>query len=323
MRMVRRNGKDRIPASSPRTPRATGPTVFEKLVLASLPYVPGVLMRRLAARYIAGETLGEATLKLAELSRRGHAGILDILGEHVEDEAAARSAARAYGEAAQAIANARIDAYVSVKPTHFGLGLDEGLCLELFAALAERCGQHGLFVRVEMEDHPTTDATLRLFDRLRARFDNVGIVLQSRLFRTPADIDALAAGPVDARLVKGIYLEPPSIAHVDPEPIRAAYVDCARRLFARGARVALATHDEKLADRCLAVAREMRIEPDRYEFQVLLGVREELWERWKRAGLRVRVYVPYGPEWRAYSQRRLRKNPQMLRHVLRNAVRMG
>ena len=321
--MVRRIGKDRIPAPSPREPRATGPKVFEKLVLASLPYVPGALMRRLAARYIAGETIEEALAKLAELGRRGHPGILDILGEHVEDEAAARTAARTYAEAAERLANARLDAYVSVKPTHLGLALDEGLCLELLSALAGRCRDIRLFLRVEMEDHPTTDATLRVFGRLRARFENVGIVLQSRLFRTPADIDALAPGPVDVRLVKGIYLEPASIAHVDPEPIRTAYVECTRRLFARGARVALATHDDGLADRCLAVAREQRVAPDRYEMQVLLGVREELWEKWKNAGLRVRVYVPYGPEWRAYSQRRLRKNPQILRHLMRNAIGVG
>lgn len=294
--------------------------MIEKLVLASLPYVPGVLMRRLAARYIAGETLEQAIAKLAELSRRGHPGILDVLGEHVENEAAARAAAREYTEAADAVARAKLDAYVSVKPTHFGLALNEELCFELYAELAEHCRKHALFVRVEMEDHPTTDATLRVFVRLRARHDNVGIVLQSRLFRTPSDIDALPAGPLDVRLVKGIYLEPASIAHVDPEPIRVAYVDCARRLFMRGARVALATHDDGLADRCLAVAHEMGIGTEQYEFQVLLGVREELWEKWQAAGLRVRVYVPYGPEWRAYSQRRLRKNPQVLRHVMRNAV---
>lgn len=294
--------------------------MFEKLVLASLPFVPRVLMRRLASRYIAGETLEEALAKLGELARCGHPGILDILGEHVADEPSARAAVRAYAEAAGAIADARLDAYVSVKPTHLGLALDARLCRELYADLAERCRERGLFLRVEMEDHPTTDATLETFASLRTRFQNVGIVLQSRLLRTPADIDALPAGPVDVRLVKGIYLEPKGIAHVDPGPIRAAYVECARRLFARGARVALATHDEGLADRCLAVVRDLRIAPDRYEFQVLLGVREELWEKWRRAGHRVRVYVPYGPEWRAYSQRRLRKNPQILRHVIRNAV---
>jgi proline dehydrogenase len=147
-------------------------------------------------------------------------------------------------------------------------------------------------------------------------------VLQSRLFRTPKDVDELAEGPLDVRLVKGIYLEPASIAHVDPEPIRVAYVEIARKLFARGARVGLATHDEGLGERCLAVARELGVAKDRYEFQVLLGVREELWDLWKKAGHRVRVYVPFGPDWRAYSLRRMKKNPQIVGHVLRNMLRL-
>jgi len=297
--------------------------VFDKLVLSSLPLIPTPIMRRLASRYIAGEKLEDALVKLAELARRGHPGILDILGENVAGEAEARAAAKAYAEGASALAQARLDAYVSVKPTHLGLSIDEGLCRELFASLAAHCAELGLFLRIEMEDHPTTDATLRVFESLRPRFQNLGIVLQSRLFRTPKDIDALAPGPLDVRLVKGIYLEPAEIAHVDAEAIRKAYVECARKLFARGARIGLATHDDGMAERCLTVVRELGVEKQRYEFQVLLGVREELWERWKAGGHVVRVYVPFGPEWRAYSQRRLRKNPQILRHVMRGALGLG
>jgi len=297
--------------------------LLDKLVLATLPYVPRPIMRRLASRYIAGEKLEDALAKLADLARRGYPGILDILGEHVADADAARAAARAYAQAATAVANAKLDAYVSVKPTHLGLLLDEELCLHLYSGLATRCREIGLRVRVEMEDHPTTDATLRVFEALRKSFDNVGIVLQSRLLRTPADIDALTPGPLDVRLVKGIYLEPATIAHVDPEPIRSAYVVCARRLLVRGARLGFATHDDGLAERCLLEVRAADAAPDRYEFQVLLGVREELWARWKDAGHTVRVYVPFGPEWRAYSQRRLRKNPQILRHVMRDALGLG
>jgi proline dehydrogenase len=297
--------------------------VLVKLVLASLPYIPRPVMRRLASRYIAGEKIEDALRKLEELARRGYPGILDILGENVGGEQAARAAASSYAQGAAALARARLDAYVSVKPTHLGLLLDETLCLELFSELAARCGELGLRMRVEMEDHPTTDATLRVFSALRGRFANVGIVLQSRLLRTPKDIDAFEAGPLDVRLVKGIYLEPASIAHVDPDPIRDAYVLCARKLLARGASLGLATHDEGLADRCLAEVRAAGAGPDRYEFQVLLGVREPLWEKWRAAGSRVRVYVPFGPEWRAYTQRRLRKNPQILRHVLRNALGLG
>jgi proline dehydrogenase len=138
--------------------------------------------------------------------------------------------------------------------------------------------------------------------------------------RTLKDIDALAPGPLDVRVVKGIYLEPASIAHTDPEPIRAAYVECVRKLCQRGARLSLATHDDGLGDRCLAVLREFKRERSSYEFQVLLGVREPLWDRWKSEGHTVRIYVPYGPDWRAYSQRRMRKNPQILKHVMRNMV---
>jgi proline dehydrogenase len=297
--------------------------MFEKLVLAGLPFVPRPIMRRLASRYIAGEKIEDALSKLRDLARRGHPGILDVLGENVRTPEEAKAAARTYEQGAVALAAAKLDCYVSVKPTHLGLVLDEHLALDLFSGLAARCKENGLRMRVEMEDHPTTDATLSLFEVLRKKFDNVGIVLQSRLFRTPADVDALAPGPLDVRLVKGIYLEPASIAHVEPEPIREAFVEIARKLFARGARVGLATHDEGLGERCLAVVRELGVAKERYEFQVLLGVREELWERWKKAGNVVRVYVPFGPEWRAYSQRRLRKNPQILRHVMRDALGLG
>ena len=295
-------------------------SALNNLVLATLPYIPRPLMRRLASRYIAGETLDEALAKLAELARRGHPGILDILGEGITSEAEAREVMAAYKSAATRLAERKLDAYVSVKPTHLALTLSESLCLALYGELARHCRELGIFMRVEMEDHPTTDATLRVFEALRAQHDNVGIVLQSRLFRTPRDIDALKPGPLDVRMVKGIYLEPQSIAHTEAGPIRDAYVECTRKLLARGARVALATHDEHLAESCFALMREMHVEREGCDLEVLLGVREELWDAWKRDGRCVRVYVPFGPEWRAYSQRRLRKNPQILRHVMRDAL---
>lgn len=297
-------------------------SALNSLVLASLPLIPRPLMRRLASRYIAGETLEEALAKLVDLGRRGHAGILDILGEGITSESEARGVMESYKTAATRLAESGSAAYVSAKPTHLALTLRESLCLELYTSLAEHCRERNLFLRVEMEDHPTTDATLRVFEALRERFDNVGIVLQSRLFRTLEDIDALKPGPLDVRLVKGIYLEPAEIAHTEAEPIRAAYVECTRKLLQRGAKLSLATHDDDLAERCTQLMREFRRTADSYEFQVLLGVREELWEKWKRSGHRVRVYVPYGPDWRAYSQRRLRKNPQILRHVMRDAFLM-
>lgn len=295
-------------------------SVLDRVALAALPLLPRWLMRRLARRYIAGEELSDALRRLADLRAKGYSGILDVLGEDVLDEAAARAVLAGYRAAASALSAQRLDCYVSVKPTHLGLRLAEELCFTLYDELARHCAALGLALRVEMEDHTTTDATLRVFERLRARHANVGIVLQSRLLRTPRDIERLAPGPLWVRLVKGIYLEPAAIAHTEPGPIREAYSEAARLLLARGARLSLATHDEQLAERLIALCREQRVEPERYEFQVLLGVREALWEKWRSSGNRVRVYVPFGPEWRAYSTRRLRKNPEIFWHVLRDLL---
>jgi proline dehydrogenase len=295
-------------------------SALDRAALAVLPVLPRWLMRRLAARYIAGEELADAVAKLAELGARGYPGILDVLGEDVRDEGAARGVLAGYRAAAGALAEHRLDCYVSVKPTHLGLRLSEELCAGLYDDLAGHCASLGLEMRVEMEDHTTTDATLRVYERLRTKHRNVGIVLQSRLKRTPRDIENLAPGPLWVRLVKGIYLEPPEIAHTEPGPIRDAYVEAAKLLLARGARVSFATHDELLAERLCALCQERRIERERREFQVLLGVRESLWEEWRSSGHRVRVYVPFGPEWRAYSTRRLRKNPEIFRHVVRDLV---
>jgi proline dehydrogenase len=295
-------------------------SALDQLAIRALPLIPTPIMRRLAGRYIAGEQLSDAIDKLRELSARGYAGIIDLLGEDVRDEAQARAVTASYITAADAVHGAGLDAYVSIKPTHVGLEFAEDLCFENYAKVAERCAPRGQFVRVEMEDHRTTDGTLRVFQRLRERYENVGIVLQSRLFRTPADIAALPPGPLNVRLVKGIYLEPAAIAHTAPEPIREAFVQCAGALLDRGAFLSCATHDEFLGERLLAEIARRGLGRKTYEFQLLLGVREPLWQQWRDAGHQVRIYVPYGPEWRPYSQRRLRKNPQIFRHVMRDTL---
>lgn len=299
--------------------------LFHQLIVSSLPLVPRPIMRRLSARYIAGETLPEALEVLEGCGKQGYDGVLDILGEDIEGEAEARVALSDYKEAASALASSAFhqsgrDAYVSIKPTHFGLRFSKELALELYTDLLQHCGSLGQFARVEMEDHTTTDDTLELFHALRAKHDNVGIVLQSRLHRTPSDIEALPEN-CDVRMVKGIYLEPDSIAHTEYTPIRDAFLECCSSLFERGHSVAFATHDGDMAARLLRNAHDGGVDRSRYCFEVLLGVREELWSRWRDAGNQVRIYVPYGPEWRSYSQRRLRKNPEVLKHVMRNTFR--
>lgn len=290
--------------------------LLHQAVMRTLPLVPTPVMRRLSARYIAGETLEEALAALDRFRAAGFAGVLDVLGEDVADEAEARGVVDTYAAAAARIEAAGLDAYVSVKPTHLGLRLGEDLALELYRELCRRCLELGQFVRVEMEDHTTTDATLRIYAALRAEFEHVGVVLQSRLFRTPADIAALPPSS-QVRLVKGIYLEPGAIAHTEPGPIREAFRTQAAQLLDAGHSVSFATHDEELGDGLLAECQQRGLPPERYEFQVLMGVQERLWSKWRDAGAKVRAYVPYGPQWRAYSTRRLRKNPQILGHVVR------
>ncbi|MDF1836476.1 MAG: proline dehydrogenase family protein [Planctomycetota bacterium] len=293
--------------------------IFHQLATATLPLIPRPIMRKLAGRYIAGETLEQALGCLENLQAQGFTGILDLLGEDVQGEAEARAVLAEYKEGATQIAKRGLDAYVSVKPTHFCLQKDANLAFELYDDLLTHCSGLGQRVRVEMEDHPTTDDTLALFAKLRAKHIGVGLVLQARLFRNPADIAALPepepGGRMDIRMVKGIYLEPEEIAHTKPDPIRAAFIEQCKTLWAGGHFVAIATHDEVMAETLMEHVERENIPRELYDFEVLLGVRESLWQSWLKQGRPVRVYVPYGPEWRAYSQRRLRKNPEMLKAV--------
>ncbi len=295
--------------------------MLHKLLTSAMPLVPRFIMRRLANKYIAGESLDEALAELRRQAAAGHPGIFDILGEGCDSESHARAAAKAYCEGASAIAAAGLDTYISIKPTHMGLDSDEGLALELYSKVAKHCAELGLFMRVEMEDHPTTDATLRIFEELRKSFERIGIVLQSRLFRTPEDIAKLAPGPLDVRLVKGIYLEPASIAHTEYEEIRNAYLAMTRQLMERGnVKLRFATHDSGMGRDLASLVAVHSVPKDMYEFQVLLGVQEPLWKEWQEEGHTVRVYVPFGPEWREYSQRRLSRNPELLKAVMRDML---
>lgn len=293
--------------------------IFHQLAVATLPLIPRPIMRKLAGRYIAGETLEEALTCLEQLKAQGFTGVLDLLGEDVQGESEARSVLAEYKQGATLIAERGLHAYVSVKPTHFCLQKDPELAFDLYDDLISHCGNLGQKMRVEMEDHPTTDSTLALFAKLRAKHNNVGLVMQARLFRNADDIAALptpeAGGHMDIRMVKGIYLEPEEIAHTKPKPIRQAFIEQCITLWKGGHFVAIATHDEAMAQTLLAHIEKENIPRELYDFEVLLGVRESLWQGWRKQGLPVRVYVPYGPEWRAYSQRRLRKNPEMLKNV--------
>jgi proline dehydrogenase len=220
----------------------------------------------------------------------------------------------AYHEVLEAITANSLPAHVSLKPTQMGLNIDPSFCRNNIAAILERARAKGIFVRIDMEDSPTTDATLRIYRELAAHHPNgTGVVLQARLRRTLADAAALASPGTNVRLCKGIYLEPRAIAYEEREIIRAAFVHALRILLEGGAYVGIATHDEWLVCEALAMIQRLGLGKDRYEFQMLLGVDPELRRILTGAGHPLRVYVPFGSHWYPYSVRRLRENPTIAR----------
>lgn len=295
----------------------TRPGAFERLVVRSLPYVPRPVVRRVARRYVAGETIDDVLRTVSALRDEGALATVDLLGEEASSAEQSAAAVAEYGRVLERLAAAGLESTISVKPTMLGLRLDEGLCAGHVAELARRATEAGTAVQIDMEDHTATDATLRIYEQLRGRFPGLGVALQAMLRRTPADIARLLAGPTNVRLVKGIYREPAELALQDREQIRAAFSSCLEALLGGGAYTAIATHDAGLVAEAEARVQALGLWHDQYEFQMLLGVLPALRRRLIAQGHRVRVYVPYGGDWYAYSLRRLRENPEVARHVAR------
>lgn len=293
---------------------------LDKTLAASLPLVPRPVMRRFSRRYIAGESRQAALSKGGQLQRSQYRVTYDLLGEAVSDKADVEIAVTEYECLLEELVKQGLERNVSVKPTQMGLLMDEDYAYDIMVRLAEQAVQQQAFIRYEMEDAPTIPGTLRVFARLRQRFsENLGCVLQSRVFRAEQDARDLVREnlPLNVRLVKGIYLEPPEIAYQEMADINAAYTRILRILLEGGAFVGVATHDEKLVAHLKKLYQENPAYRERSEIQMLLGVREEHRRQWKLEGLPVRVYVPYGEHWLPYVKRRLRKNPQLLRHSLK------
>ena len=279
-------------------------------------------MRRLSDRYIAGPELADAVAVVRELNAAGKKATLDVLGEEVVSAEEALAIRDEYELAMTTIEAEGLDANVSVKPTGLGLAVDPELCAESVRSLARIAGGHGRFVRMDMEDSSTTTTTLDLYRRLRADgHDNVGIVLQAMLRRTLDDVAELAGLDPNVRVCKGIYVEPAEIAYQGDEAIRFNFVQTISALWASGAKVAVATHDDALVAKALELIREGGLGFERYEFQLLLGVRGELADELVAGGHTVRIYVPYGQKWYEYSLRRLQENPKIAGYVARDTLR--
>lgn len=294
---------------------------LNRLVVGALPFVPKSLVRTIAARYVAGETLDEALATVRALNAEGCMATLDVLGEDITRLDETALTVDAYQQALARIAASGADSNISVKLSALGLKLDPAHCRREFGRIMDTARAHGIFVRIDMEDSSVTEETLRIFFESRAKYDKVGIVLQAYLRRSADDARRVAAVGANVRVCKGIYVEPAAIAFQDREQIRASYLRLVEALLCEGSYVGIATHDPALVDGSLALVGRLGLDRKAYEFQMLLGVARTLRRRLTAGGERLRVYVPYGEAWYAYSVRRLKENPSIAGHVVKGLFR--
>lgn len=295
--------------------------LLDRAVVGLLPFVPKPIVGYFSRPYIAGTTIQEALEIVRSLQASGAHTTLDILGEHIERAEEADRAHAGYLGLLDAIDQDGIDTGVSVKLTQLGLKLDVEECYRRIESLVVKAEGYRIFVRIDMEDSSCTDATLDIYRKLKANHSGVGTVIQSMLRRSAGDVTRLAAEGADIRLCKGIYVEPHRLAYTDREIVRRSFVELLEILVRGKGRVAIATHDERLAFESLRLIRAHGLTKERYEFQMLLGVAEPLRRILLKEGHPLRVYVPFGRQWYAYSVRRLKENPQLAGTVARAAFR--
>lgn len=292
--------------------------ILNKLIVCVLPSIPKKIVRIFANRYIAGEKLEDAVRVVKDLNSRGIMATLDVLGESNKTKEEALSARDEILNLFPVIKNEKLNSNVSIKLTQLGLTLDKYFCLENVRSIVARAKEYENFVRIDMEDSSTTDDTLWVYREIRKEFSNVGIVLQAYLYRTERDADELIKeGLGHFRLCKGIYIEPALIAIKDHDGINKNFVKVLRKMLGAKSYVGIATHDDFLINAAYKVIEELKLSKNEYEFQMLLGVRDELRSKILKDGHRMRVYVPFGTYWYRYSIRRFKENPQIAGYVFK------
>src|ERR671932_1028339 len=292
--------------------------VIDRAIAESVPVIPRPIVRMISRRYIAGGTLEEAVQTVRDLNRSGCVATIDLLGESTESKADAAAKLRDYKKVIDALDEHDLDSGISVKLTGLGLTLGEELCRANLEEIVEYAGAKDRFVRVDMEDSPYTGVTLDMVTDLHQRHENVGAVIQAYMRRSLDDVVRLARTGVSVRLCKGIYDEPRRLAYKDFDTVRENYRLLLEELLKGGTYVGIATHDEFLVWHALRLIHQLKVPKDRYEFQMLLGVDEELRGILVGAGHKVRVYVPFGEEWYEYSSRRLKENPKIAGYVAKD-----
>jgi proline dehydrogenase len=279
------------------------------------------MARSASQRFVAGTSIEDAIQATRKLNQHNIQAALDYLGENVTDEREARESTQAYLAAIDLIKQSGVGANISIKLTALGLDISNTLCEENLVALLEQAQKYSIFVCIDMEGSDYTDRTVDITLRMHERFEHVGTVIQSYLYRSKKDIEQLILQGVRVRLVKGAYKEPYTLAHQEKNAVDLSYVQLMRMLLSKGNFPALATHDEAIIDAARKFIRDHGISKEAFEFQMLYGVRRDLQERLVRQGYNVRVYVPYGSQWYPYLMRRMAERPSNLMFVLSNALR--
>ncbi|HTP13191.1 MAG TPA: proline dehydrogenase family protein [Bacteroidota bacterium] len=290
--------------------------ILNKIIVNVLPLIPKPIVGQVAKRYIAGTKLPDGVRVVKDLNARGMMTTMDLLGEDVKDAGEATQVKTNILPILRAIKENGLKSNISIKPTQLGLKIDKELCYRNIREIITEASSLGNFVRIDMEDATTTDDTLDLYRRLRKEgITNTGVVIQAYMRRSESDVAALVKEGANFRLCKGIYNESPEIAYKGKQEIRDNYLKLLRMMVEGGSYVGIATHDDYLIDRAISLVQNAGLEKNKYEFQMLLGVRENRRDQIVKEGHRLRVYVPYGEQWYAYSTRRLKENPLMAWYI--------
>lgn len=292
---------------------------FSKLIAASIPIIPKPIVGFFARPYIAGESLADGISTVKDLNAKGIMATMDVLGESVNSREEALAMREQCAQVLHAINEHGLDSNLSIKPTQLGLAIDTAFFDENIRVLLDIARGYDNFIRLDMEDHPFTDATLDMYKRLRRDYGkHVGVVLQAYLHRTEDDLkNLIAGGDTNIRLCKGIYVEPEAISFRNRKMVQDNFNLLLDIGLKGGVYFGIATHDDVLIEHALLRIRELELKRETYEFQMLLGVRERRRDEIVNMGHRLRVYVPFGDQWYAYSTRRLKENPSMAMHVVK------
>jgi proline dehydrogenase len=291
--------------------------VLNKVVVASLPAVPRPIIRYFAGRYIAGETIQDAVRTVRQLNSEKVCATLDVLGEDITTREEAIDSRNHSNEVLHTITREQLDSNLSIKLTSLGLKLDKSFCIDNVREILKVAAGYGTFVRVDMEDSTCTTDTIDVFRTLHKEFPGTGIVVQAYLHRTEDDVKSLLPQKTNFRLCKGIYKERKEIAFQSREAVQQNYIKLLRLMLENGSYVGIATHDSVLVDAAYRMINDMKLGNDRYEFQMLLGVRPELRRKLVADGHKVRLYVPFGEHWYGYSTRRFKENPEIAGYVFK------